>query len=402
MIGNAFLLAIRQIARNPMRSLLTVLGVVIGVAAVVTMVTVGNGASSAIREQIESFGNNQLMLRPGMRLGPGQAVGAPDFKLADVRALATQIAGIEGVAPQTSRTVTVVGNGRNWSTSIIGTTNAYFDIDNRTLAEGRYFEDGEIQSGAAVCVIGETIRRELFGEDSSVIGASIRTGGFSCRVIGLLAAKGSAAMGGDQDDLLVMPLQTVQRRLLGKPRVGSLLLRMNADSDRERIKEAVRDLMRERRSLSAEDDDNFQLLDTAEIAEKVASTTNIMTTLLAAVAAVSLLVGGIGIMNIMLVSVTERTREIGIRKALGARTRDVLIQFLTESAILSALGGIIGVLLAVSLVTAGGAALGLPVVIKPGIILLAVSFSAVVGIFFGIYPASKAAKADPIDALRYE
>ena len=195
MIGNAFLLAIRQIARNPMRSLLTVLGVVIGVAAVVTMVTVGNGASSAIREQIESFGNNQLMLRPGMRLGPGQAVGAPDFKLADVRALATQIAGIEGVAPQTSRTVTVVGNGRNWSTSIIGTTNAYFDIDNRTLAEGRYFEDGEIQSGAAVCVIGETIRRELFGENSSVIGASIRTGGFSCRVIGLLAAKGSAAMG---------------------------------------------------------------------------------------------------------------------------------------------------------------------------------------------------------------
>mgnify|MGYP002100956724 CR=1 FL=1 len=396
MIGNAFLLAIRQIARNPMRSLLTVLGVVIGVAAVVTMVTVGNGASSAIREQIESFGNNQLMLRPGMRLGPGQAVGAPDFKLADVRALATQIAGIEGVAPQTSRTVTVVGNGRNWSTSIIGTTNAYFDIDNRTLAEGRYFEDG------AVCVIGETIRRELFGEDSSVIGASIRTGGFSCRVIGLLAAKGSAAMGGDQDDLLVMPLQTVQRRLLGKPRVGSLLLRMNADSDRERIKEAVRDLMRERRSLSAEDDDNFQLLDTAEIAEKVASTTNIMTTLLAAVAAVSLLVGGIGIMNIMLVSVTERTREIGIRLAIGALEREVLMQFLIESLMLGVLGGVLGLLLAFGASKGLAYVMEVPFLFSPGINLLAFGVSALTGVIFGFFPARRAAKLDPIDAVRHE
>lgn len=402
MIGNAFLLAIRQIARNPMRSLLTVLGVVIGVAAVVTMVTVGNGASSAIREQIESFGNNQLMLRPGMRLGPGQAVGAPDFKLADVRALATQIAGIEGVAPQTSRTVTVVGNGRNWSTSIIGTTNAYFDIDNRTLAEGRYFEDGEIQSGAAVCVIGETIRRELFGEDSSVIGASIRTGGFSCRVIGLLAAKGSAAMGSDQDDLLVMPLQTVQRRLLGKPRVGSLLLRMNADSDRERIKEAVRDLMRERRSLSAEDDDNFQLLDTAEIAEKVASTTNIMTTLLAAVAAVSLLVGGIGIMNIMLVSVTERTREIGIRLAIGALEREVLMQFLIESLMLGVLGGVLGLLLAFGASKGLAYVMEVPFLFSPGINLLAFGVSALTGVIFGFFPARRAAKLDPIDAVRHE
>ena len=402
MIWNAFLLALRQIWRNPMRSLLTVLGVVIGVAAVVTMVTVGNGASDAIRTQIESFGNNQLMLRPGMRLGPGQKVGAPDFKLEDAEALVNQLAGIEAVAPQTSKSLTIVAEGRNWQTSVIGTDNNYFTIDNRELESGRYFEDAELMAGSAVCVIGGTIQRELFGANVDPVGKSLRTGGFSCRVVGLLKTKGTAAMGGDQDDLVVMPLKTVQRRILGESRVASLMLRINADSDRERLKDAVRDLMRERRSLSEGDDDNFQIMDTAEIAAKVASTTQIMTTLLAAVAAVSLVVGGIGIMNIMLVSVTERTREIGIRKALGARTRDVLIQFLTESAILSALGGIIGVLLAVSLVTAGGAALGLPVVIKPGIILLAVSFSAVVGIFFGIYPASKAAKADPIDALRYE
>lgn len=402
MIGNAFLLAIRQIARNPLRSLLTVLGVVIGVAAVVTMVTVGNGASSAIREQIESFGNNQLMLRPGMRLGPGQAVGAPSFKLADVRALATQIAGIEAVAPQTSRTMTVVGNGRNWSTSVIGTTNSYFDIDNRTLASGRYFEEGEIQSGAAVCVIGETIRKELFGENSQVIGESIRTGAFSCRVVGLLAAKGSAAMGGDQDDLLVMPLNTVQRRILGKPRVGALLLRMNANSDRERIKQAVKDLMRERRSLSAEDDDNFQLLDTAEIAEKVASTTNIMTTLLAAVAAVSLLVGGIGIMNIMLVSVTERTREIGIRLAIGALEREVLMQFLIEALMLGVLGGLLGLMLAFGASKGLAYLMDVPFIFSPGINLLAFGVSALTGVIFGFFPARRAAKLDPIEAVRHE
>ena len=221
-------------------------------------------------------------------------------------------------------------------------------------------------------------------------------------MIGLLAAKGSAAMGGDQDDLLVMPLQTVQRRLLGKPRVGSLLLRMNADSDRERIKEAVRDLMRERRSLSAEDDDNFQLLDTAEIAEKVASTTNIMTTLLAAVAAVSLLVGGIGIMNIMLVSVTERTREIGIRLAIGALEREVLMQFLIESLMLGVLGGVLGLLLAFGASKSLAYVMEVPFLFSPGINLLAFGVSALTGVIFGFFPARRAAKLDPIDAVRHE
>lgn len=402
MIWNAFLLALRQIWRNPMRSLLTVLGVVIGVAAVVTMVTVGNGTSDAIRTQIESFGNNQLMLRPGMRLGPGQKVGAPDFKLEDAEALVNQLAGIEAVAPQTSKSLTIVAEGRNWQTSVIGTDNNYFTIDNRELESGRYFEDAELMAGSAVCVIGGTIQRELFGANVDPVGKSLRTGGFSCRVVGLLKTKGTAAMGGDQDDLVVMPLKTVQRRILGESRVASLMLRINADSDRERLKDAVRDLMRERRSLSEGDDDNFQIMDTAEIAAKVASTTQIMTTLLAAVAAVSLVVGGIGIMNIMLVSVTERTREIGIRLAIGALGREVQLQFLIEALVLGCLGGILGLVVALGASKILASVMSVPFLFNPGINLLAFTVSALTGVVFGYFPARRAAKLDPIEAVRHE
>lgn len=402
MIGNAFLLAIRQIWRNPMRSLLTVLGIVIGVAAVITMVTVGNGASQAIREQIESFGNNQLMLRPGLRLGPGQSVGAPDFKMADVTAIQSQIAGVIAVAPQTSRSLTIVANGRNWQTSVVGSDNNYFTIDNREVVSGRTFEVGELQSGAAVCVIGGTIQKELFGENSEVIGKTIRVKDFSCRVVGLLKSKGTAAMGGDQDDLVVMPIKTVQRRLLGKVKVSALLLSINPQSDRERLKAAVKSLMRERRSLSDGDDDNFQILDTAEIAAKVASTTQIMTTLLAAVAAVSLLVGGIGIMNIMLVSVTERTREIGIRLAIGALEREVLLQFLIEALMLGCLGGVLGVLIALGASQVLASVMSVPFIFNPGINALAFGVSALTGVIFGFFPARRAAKLDPIEAVRHE
>ena len=409
MIGNAFVLAVRQISRNPLRSLLTVLGVVIGVMAVITMVTVGNGASQAIRTQIESFGNNQLMLRPGLRMGPGQSVGAPNFTLEDADALKRQIAGIVAVAPQASKTMTVVANGRNWQTSVIGTDNNYFTIDNREIVDGRTFEQGEMQSGAAVCVIGGTIQKELFGEGAEVIGRTIRTGSFSCRVVGLLKTKGTAAMGGDQDDLLVMPIKTLQRRILGKNRVGALLVSVNPQSDRDRLRDAVTELMRERRSLSDGDDDNFQILDTAEIAAKVASTTQIMTTLLAAVAAVSLLVGGIGIMNIMMVSVTERTREIGIRKALGAQESTILGLFVTEAAATSALGGVLGIGLGYLLSAVANHILpmvltDMTLTVSPSIGSVAVAFSISVGIgvLFGFLPARRAARLNPIEALRYD
>ena len=222
MLGNAFLLAFRQILRNPMRSLLTVLGIVIGVASVITMVTVGNGATVAVREQIESFGSNQLMLRRGQRLGPGGAAGAPSFKIEDINALEDQIAGVISAAPQINRSTIVVANGRNWTTSVVGSSVDYFATENRSLAEGRYFEEAEEISGAAVCVIGTTIQRELFGAGAPVLGEMLRINAFSCRIIGLLDEKGTAAMGNDQDDLVVLPFNTAARRLVGNNRVNNV------------------------------------------------------------------------------------------------------------------------------------------------------------------------------------
>ena len=414
MLGNAFLLAFRQIRRNPLRSLLTVLGIVIGVAAVITMVTVGNGATEAVKEQIESFGSNQLMLRKGQRMGPGGAAGAPSFKLEDVEALEDQIAGVLSAAPQSQRSTIVVANGKNWTTTIIGSSSDYFTTDNigsssdyfttdnRTLAEGRYFEPSEEMSGAAVCVIGATIQKELFGPGAPVIGEMLRVNAFSCRIVGLLNEKGTAAMGGDQDDLVVIPFNTAARRLIGNNRVNTILISIDPQSDRVHLKGLVRDLMRERRSLSEGDDDNFSILDTAEVAEKVASTTQIMTALLGAVAAVSLLVGGIGIMNIMLVSVTERTREIGVRLAIGATAREVLMQFLIEAVVLGCMGGVIGILLATGssyLITGW---MDVPYTFDPMINIVSFAFAALTGVIFGYFPARRAARLDPIEAVRHE
>lgn len=401
MWGNAFILALRQIWRNPMRSLLTVLGIVIGVAAVITMVTVGNGATQAVREQIESLGSNQLMIRPGQRMGPGGSAGAPSFKLEDVDAIANQIAGVKAVAPQRQQSMTVVAQGRNWSTQVIGSSNQYFILDNRQIRQGRYFEPQEEQSGAAVCVIGTTIEKEIFGS-ANAVGQMLRTGQFSCRVVGVLESKGQAAIGGDQDDLVVMPIQTFQRRVSGNTRVSAILVSVDSQIDRALVTESIRLLMRERRSLSDADDDNFMILDTEEIARRVSSTTEIMTMLLGAVAAVSLVVGGIGIMNIMLVSVTERTREIGVRLAIGALEREVLMQFLIEAVVLGAMGGVLGVVIAFIGSFALAATMGVPFIFDPSINMIAFLFAALTGVIFGYFPARRAAQLDPIEAVRHE
>jgi putative ABC transport system permease protein len=401
MFFNTLLLAWRSIRRNLLRSFLTILGIVIGVSAVVTMVTLGNGATQAVQNQISSLGTNLLMVRPGQRLGPGGGAGAPSFKEADAQAVATQIGGIRAVAPEARSAVTVVANGRNWSTSVTGSNNDWFDTSNWTIASGRRFSDEELQAGAAVCVIGETVRRELFGSQDAV-GQQLRVKQFSCEVVGVLGSKGQAAMGNDQDDTVVVPLHTLQRRVTGNQRVGTLLISMKDGSDAERVKAGVRDLLRERRKLADTDEDNFNVLDTKQLADTLSGTTQVLTMLLGAVAAVSLLVGGIGIMNIMLVSVTERTREIGLRLAIGALEREVLLQFLVEAVALAALGGAIGLVFATAASIGLAAVMQVPYVFDPAINLLSFAFSAAIGVLFGYFPARRAAQLDPIDALRHE
>ncbi len=404
MLLNALLLALRSITRNLLRSFLTILGIVIGVSAVITMVTLGKGATQAVQMQISSLGTNLLMVRTGQRQGPGGpggGGGSPSFKESDADAILAQIGGVAAVAPEGRAGATVVGNGRNWATNVTGSTNAWFDTGNWKLAAGRKFEDDEITAGGAVCIIGETVRREVYGGTRG-LGEQLRIKQFSCEVIGLLAPKGQGAMGSDQDDTVLVPLRTLQRRVTGNQRVATLLVSMQDDTDSTRLKAGLRQLLRERRKLAAGEDDNFNVLDTQQLAETLSGTTQVMTTLLGAVAAVSLLVGGIGIMNIMLVSVTERTREIGLRLAIGALEREVLLQFLIEAVALAALGGIVGI------VVATGASIGLASVMKvpylfdPAINALSFVFSAVIGVLFGYFPARRAAQMDPIEALRHE
>lgn len=398
---NTFLLSLREIRRNLMRSFLTVLGIVIGVAAVITMVTVGNGATRAVSDQISSLGSNLLMIRPGQRLGPGDAAGASPFKEADAQALALQVGGVRAVAPAQSAGVLVVYGARNWSTRVTGTTSDYFVTNNWKLASGRLFTPAEERSGAAVCLIGATVRSQLFG-NADPLGTEIRVKQFSCQVIGLLAAKGQAAMGQDQDDTIVLPLHTVQRRLTGSQNVGTLLVSVAEGADGERVKRGITRLLRERRKLSEGDEDNFNIMDTRQIADTLSGTTRVMTMLLGAVAGVSLLVGGIGIMNIMLVSVTERTREIGVRLAIGALEREVLLQFLIEAVVLSSVGGLSGVAIAAAASAGLAALMQVPFSFDPTINLVSFFFSALIGVVFGFFPARRAARLDPIEALRHE
>ena len=406
MLLNTLLLALRSIRRNLMRSFLTILGIVIGVSAVITMVTLGNGATLSVQTQISSLGSNLLMVRPGQRQGPGGGGGggAPAFKEADAEAIASQIGGIAAVAPEARTGVTVVANGRNWTSTVTGSTNAWLQTGNWKLASGREFAEIELQAGAAVCIVGETVRRELFGGKvgQSGLGDMLRIKQFSCEVVGVLASKGQAAMGNDQDDVVLVPLRTLQRRVTGSQRINTLLVSMEDGSDSARLKAGMTQLLRERRKLADGDDDNFNILDTQQLAEALSGTTQIMTTLLGAVAAVSLLVGGIGIMNIMLVSVTERTREIGLRLAIGALEREVLLQFLIEAVALAAFGGVIGIVIATVASYGLSIVMALPYVFDPMINILSFLFSAGIGVVFGYFPARRAARMDPIEALRHE
>ena len=401
MLWSMIRLALVAIRRNVLRSSLTVLGIVIGVAAVITMTTIGAGATAKVTADIASLGTNLLMVRPGQGQGPGgaRAESAP-LKVADAEAIEAEIGGVAAVAPTAQTSTQAIAANHNWSTSVTGTTNQYFAVRNWPLDSGRGFTEGEERSGRAVCLLGDTVRRELYG-GSDPLGTRMRLGQLTCLVIGTLTAKGESSFGTDQDDVVLVPLRWLQRTLAGNNDVGSIFVSAEDGVSTAKVQTDLERLFRERRHTPTGEDD-FSVRDMKEIATALTSTTKVMTALLGAVAAVSLLVGGIGIMNIMLVSVTERTREIGIRLAIGALEREVLTQFLVEAVVLASVGGIVGIVIGLVAAAIGVRAIGAPFVFQPGIVVLAFFFSAAVGIVFGFFPARPAARLDPIEALRHE
>jgi putative ABC transport system permease protein len=394
-------LARQAILRNSLRSILTILGVVIGVAAVIAMVTIGNGTTAKVTADLSKLGSNLLFVRPG-QFGPGRASSdAKPFKLRDVEALRHQLLNVRTVAPVAQKSVKVVYGARNHTALIAGTDNEYFVTQDWVLAAGRQFLDSEIRGGGASCIIGETVRKELFGAVDP-IGRNIRVANVSCEVIGRLEVKGQSSTGADLDDTVLMPLRTFQRRIAGNTDIGSIYISAHDGVDTAKVQADTERLLRERRHISVGEEDDFSVRDMKLLVQTTVGTTTVLTGLLGAVAAVSLLVGGIGIMNIMLVSVTERTREIGIRLAIGALESQVLKQFLVEAVVLSVFGGVIGIILGLGLAWLTTSQLGVPFIVDLTIVLLAFGFSALVGVIFGYFPARRAARLDPIEALRHE
>ncbi|WP_395445547.1 ABC transporter permease [Caulobacter sp. UC70_42] len=398
-----FALALREIRRHLMRSFLTVLGIVIGVGSVVTMVTLGNGTTAAVQQQISSLGANILQIRPGQGFGRGGGGGSQPqpFEADDIEALRQQVAGLASVAPLVQSSGLAVRNAANWSTTIYGTSNDYLKAQSWSVDAGRTFTAAEEQAGKTVCLIGSTVRRNLF-RDENPVGASIRIRDLSCQVVGALAARGSSMGPMDQDDVVIMPVKAAQRRITGNQHVSMIMVSVDPAYDSKTVQASIKSLLRERRHLQPADADDFNIFDTQQISETLRSTTQMLTGLLGAVAAVSLLVGGIGIMNIMLVSVTERTREIGVRLAIGALGREVLLQFLVEAVVLSSLGGLLGLTLALCASLILAPVLNVPYIFDPTINTVAFVFSALIGVLFGYFPARRAARLNPMDALRHE
>ena len=402
MIATSVTLAIREIRRNLMRSFLTTLGIIIGVSSVVTLVNLGEGTNRAVQTQVATLGSNILTISPGSGSNRGGGGAAPPrFEYEDLTAIRQQVVGVDLVIPMVQSTGTAVFNAANWSTSITGTNRDYFTAQQWSLAKGRTFSAAEDQSGKLVCVIGEKIREQLF-RDEDPIDKTLRIRDISCVVIGLLVERGQSGPGGNQDDVIVLPVKAVQRRTTGTRSVSSIMVSTNPAYDTEKTKSDIKSLLRERRNIGASEQDNFNIFDTKQIADTLNSVTGTLTALVAAVAAVSLLVGGIGIMNIMLVSVTERTREIGIRLAIGALANEVLLQFLIEAVVLSCFGGLMGLLLALFATWGISALLGFAAVFMVNTNLMAFGVSAMIGIVFGYTPARRAASLNPIDALRHE
>ena len=375
---------------------------VIGVAAVIAVATLGAGASDSITSQVSSLGDKLLFITPGAeQRGPQSGSAIRQFTRRDSDAVASNVFGIEDVSPTVAKQVTTVYGNRNWSTSVTGITEEYFPVRNANVIRGNDFSEQQYQSGRLTCILGKTVREELFGAVDPV-GSTIRIGIATCQVIGELESKGQAGPGNDQDNIILAPLRAVQIRLIGDENITAIAASVSLGATNSEVRLEIEELMRERRNIRDTDIDDFRVMDPTEIAGVLEGVTGILTLFLSAIAAVSLLVGGIGIMNIMLVSVTERTREIGIRLAIGALGKEVLTQFLVEAVILTTLGGCIGMFIGLAGSYAGATSMGFEFSVDPSIVIGAFAFSALVGVVFGYVPARRAARLDPIEALRHE
>jgi putative ABC transport system permease protein len=406
-IPSTFKISLRALRVNKMRSGLTMLGIIIGVGAVIAMVAVGAGANKKIAEQISSMGSNLLIILPGATTSGGVRMGAgtqPTLTMADAEAILRECPAVEAVAPTLGGTAQIISSHMNWSTGILGTTPSMLDIRDWQLSVGRPFTSQDVKSATKVALLGQTVVDNLFG-DQDPVGQTIRIKNLPFTVIGVLAPKGQDAQGRDQDDTIMIPITTAQKKLFGTQFPGMVrIISVKAKSaeDLAPAEEQITALLKQRHRIGPKQDNDFTVRNLTQLMQAREASTKIMTLLLGAIASVSLLVGGIGIMNIMLVSVTERTREIGIRMAIGAKTWDIRLQFIIEALTLSLIGGIVGIIAGVSTAMVLSSISGWPTVVSPLSIVLAFGFSGFIGIFFGFYPAYKASLLNPIDALRYE
>lgn len=403
MILETVRLALLSIRRNVLRSFLTLLGIVIGVAAVIAMITIGSGTTEKVKSDIAKLGSNLLIVTAGRMPAPGAPPNERPKELSEreVDALRTHLEGARAIAGASQKQVRVVFGTESLTVGVTGTDSGYFAARDWDVASGRQFTDAEVRGGAAVCLLGQTVRQQFFGAGDPE-GTQVRVGKMSCKVIGLMEPKGFTGFGQDQDNIVLMPITAFQRRIAGNRDVDQIFVTAEDGVATSDVQEKLEDILRDTRKVPADRDNDFNVRDMTQVADAMASATTVMTGMLGAVAAVSLLVGGIGIMNIMLVSVTERTREIGIRLAIGAHEKHILIQFLVEATVLSLFGGLIGI--AFGLALAGTAALTLSIPFAPSaaVIMMAVAFSAAIGMVFGFFPALRGARLDPIDALRHE
>jgi putative ABC transport system permease protein len=396
--------ALRALARNKMRTILTMLGIIIGVGAVICTVAIGQGASAQVQQQIQSLGVNMLMVFSGSVNTGGVRMGSQATKtltVDDAQAILQQVPNIVAVSPVVFAPVQVVAGNQNWFTRAQGASPDLLQVRNWPVVSGSSFAQRDIDMASNVCVIGNTVAQQLFG-DQDPVGQTIRVKNLPFRVLGLLQTKGQSGVGQDQDDIIIMPYTTVQKKIAGISWVQSIFASASSQQAMQPAQEAMAALLRQRHHLRPGEDDDFMVRSPNEMAQAAAASSLVMTVLLAAIASISLLVGGIGIMNIMLVSVTERTREIGVRMAVGATEEDVQRQFLSEAVVLSSIGGLVGIVLGIVGSALISHLLRWSTVVSPLSVLVAAVFSGAVGIFFGYYPARKAARLDPIEALRYE